>query len=223
MISEPRIRISPPEDNKPTRSRMPIERSRRWRSPYESEVLDPVVSVFVTQKAYVRFCAHAGSDLDREVGGGLVGKWRRDVASGEHFIAVEAVLPARYTKQGSTFLTFTQDTLVAMHQDLEKHYPGKNLVGWYHTHPRMGVFLSGYDVFLHENFFPELWQVALVMEPCSLQGGFFIRQQDGRLDPQRYFGFFELKVASRNVVHWTNLNPEDEEENVVAESLETSS
>lgn len=211
MITEPKIRISPPETIKPARSRIPVERVRRWHSPYESDGNQPIVSVFVTQKAYVRFCAHAGTDLDHEVGGGLVGKWRRDAMTNEQFIVVEAVLPARHTRQGATFLTFTQDTLVTMNEELEMHYPGKQLVGWYHTHPRMGVFLSGYDVFLHENFFPEPWQVALVMEPHSLQGGFFIRQQDGRFDPKQYFGFYELKVANRDVVHWCNLQPESDE------------
>lgn len=211
MITEPKIRILPPEAIKPVRARMPTTRARRWQSPYEGDDLKPNVSVFVTQKAYVRFCAHAGTDLDHEVGGGLVGRWRRDVASGEQFVVVEAVLPARHTRQGSTFLTFTQDTLVAMNQELEKHYPSRQLVGWYHTHPRMGVFLSGYDVFLHENFFPESWQVALVMEPHTLQGGFFIRQQDGRFDPKQYFGFYELRIGNRNVVHWCNLESEEDE------------
>lgn len=211
MISEPKIRIAPPEAIKPARSRIPTVRARRWWSPYESDGIQPSVSIFVTQKAYVRFCAHAGTDLDHEVGGGLVGKWRRDVTTGEQFIVVEAVLPARHVRQGATFLTFTQDTLVAMNQELEKHYPGKQLVGWYHTHPRMGVFLSGYDVFLHENFFSESWQVALVMEPHTLQGGFFIRQPDGRFDPKQYFGFYEIRVANRDVVHWSNLQAEEDE------------
>jgi proteasome lid subunit RPN8/RPN11 len=211
MINEEaKIRISPPVPIKPGRSRIPTSRVRRWLSPYEDDLGKPNVSVFVTQKAYVRCCAHAGTDLDQEVGGGLVGRWRRDAVTNEQFIVVEAVIPARHVRQGATFLTFTQDTLVAMNEELEMYYPGKQLVGWYHTHPRMAVFLSGYDVFLHENFFPEAWQVALVMEPHTVQGGFFIRQQNGRFDSKQYFGFYEMQVADRNVVHWSNLQPEDD-------------
>jgi proteasome lid subunit RPN8/RPN11 len=226
MINESKIRISPPEMGKPSRSRIPVGRVRRWHSQYETDtdMAKPAVSVYVTQKAYIRFCAHAGTDLDQEVGGGLVGKWRRDALTDEQFILVEGVIPARHVRQGATFLTFTQDTLVTMNDELEKHYPGKQLVGWYHTHPRMAVFLSGYDVFLHQNFFPEPWQVALVMEPHSIQGGFFIRQQDGHFDPKQYFGFYEVQAAAdRNVVHWTNLQPEEEglaEEPVLASSPE---
>lgn len=215
MLIEPRIRLSPPEESLPRHSRIPTLRGYRWRSPYDGDGARLGVSVFVTQRAYVRCCAHAASDLGVEVGGALVGKWRVDAQTGEHFIVVEAVLPARHTRQGSVFLTFTQDSLVAIHNDLDERYPGRDLVGWYHTHPRMGVFLSGYDVWLHEHFFPEPWQVALVIEPYAASGGFFVRQPDGRLDPQRYFGFYELATRGRgSVVYWNNLQAGETSENV---------
>jgi proteasome lid subunit RPN8/RPN11 len=146
------------------------------------------------------------------VGGWLIGKWRADRSSGAQFIVVEATLPAPYTRHGGAYLTFTQDTQVALHQMMEEKHPGKDLVGWYHTHPRMGVFLSEYDTWLHRHFFPEPYQVALVVEPYSSSGGFFIRQADGRLDARRYYGFFELyNRHKRSVVHWRNIYLEEEE------------
>ncbi len=216
MLSEsPRIRLSAPEEVEPPHARIPVPYAWRWYSPYELQLdrapveLAPSVAVFMSHKAYLRCCAHGGSDLDREVGGVLVGRWRRDVRTEQPFIVIEAALPARHTRQGSAFLTFTQDSLVAIHDDLEKRFPGRELVGWYHTHPRMGVFLSGYDMWLHQNFFPNPWQVALVIEPHSLQGGFFIHHSGGRLDPRRYFGFYELvRYGRRSVMCWTNLRPQ---------------
>ena len=210
MIAEPRIRLSPVATPAPRRSRIPVGRSRRWCSPFDDPQRRPGVAVFMTQPAYSGCCAHAGSDLHNEVGGALVGKWRADRRTGEQFVVVEAALPARHTRHGSVFLTFTQDSLVALHNDLDECYPGKELVGWYHTHPRMGVFLSGYDLWLHEHFFPEPWQVALVIEPYAALGGFFLRQADGRLDPQRYFGFYELAGnGQESWVFWNNLKPDE--------------
>jgi hypothetical protein len=70
----------------------------------------------------------------------------------------------------------------------------------------MGIFLSHYDTWLHNNFFPEQWQVALVIEPHKKLGGFFIRQPNGGLDPARYFGFHELEGNPNwSIVHWNNL------------------
>ena len=198
------VRLLPPTDTTPLRSKMPLERAQRWRSPFEQNE-DPLVSVFMTSNAFVRCCAHAGSDPDHEVGGGLVGEWHEDERLGS-FVLVDGIIPARHTRQGSAFLTFTQDTLVAMNEELEDRYPNRQLVGWFHTHPRMGVFLSSYDVWLHQHFFPEPWQVALVIEPHSAIGGFFVRQKSGFLDVHQYFGFYELRDEDTpSVVHWKNL------------------
>ncbi|MBA4420344.1 MAG: hypothetical protein C0391_04280 [Anaerolinea sp.] len=201
------IRLLPDEEMETTTSRIPTHRALHWRpktGPQTSS--QPVVSVFVTPKAFTRFCAHAHSDLENEVGGWLLGKQRLDKNTGEHFIVIDTAIPARHTLQGSAFLTFTQDSQVELHRHLQDNHPDKELLGWFHTHPRMGVFLSAYDTFLHNHFFPEMWQVALVIEPFSRCGGFFIRQQDGWMDPRQYFGFHELMMdRKRSVVHWRNM------------------
>lgn len=206
-MQEIRIRLSPMEKPEPYRSRIPYHHSRRWLSPGEDDgQISPAVSVFVTQRAFVRFCAYAGSDLENEVGGFLIGKWQVDIETNEQFIVIDTVLPAHHTRQGAAFLTFTHDSIVAMHNNLETYYPEKELVGWFHTHPRMGIFFSEMDTWLHMNFFPEKWQVALVIEPHSATGGFFIQQTDGFLDPRQYFGFYEImNHRERSVVYWRNM------------------
>ena len=203
------IRISTQDTTDKQHSHIPYGRARRWWSDVEDENRPSPVSVFVTQKAYVRICKHAGSDLENEVGGWMVGKRRTDQNTGEDFIVVEAVLPALHTKHGSAYLTFTQDTQVAMYDLMEERHPGKELVGWYHTHPKMGIFLSKYDHFLHENFFKHPWQVALVVEPHSNVAGFFGWDADGKLDQRYYFGFHEIDNGQdRSVVHWRNMSAE---------------
>jgi proteasome lid subunit RPN8/RPN11 len=190
---------------------MPLGSSRRWFSRHEEPGSHPHFPVFVSQDAYLRLVEHASSDLESEVGGILVGNWSMDAESLQQFIVVETALPARFTRQGSAYLTFTQDSLVDLHADMDEHYPDKQIVGWYHTHPGMGVFLSSYDSWLHHHFFPEPWQVALVIDPNSTTGGFFIRQADGVLDPGRCFGFYELDGNSgQSFVRWNNLQPESE-------------
>ena len=194
----------------PCKAPIPYKHAHRWVAEREAEALPPAVPVFVSQKAFVRFCLHAGSDPDNEVGGWLVGRWCVDDATAEQFVVVEAILPAIYTRHGSAFLTFTHDSQLFMLDLMEQRYPDKELVGWYHTHPRMSVFLSGYDTWLHEHFFPKPWQVALVIEPHSTTGGFFIRNVDGNLNPRLYYGFYELKDGrDRTVVHWHNMKREE--------------
>lgn len=204
------IQLQPTQKTEPSRGYIPYKSAHRWHSPHESEMLRPPLDIFMTQGAFVRTCAHAGSDLDNEVGGWLVGKWRADRRLHQEYIVIEKILPASYTRRGKAFLTFTQDSQVDMHGILEERYPGKVVVGWYHTHPRMGIFMSRYDTWLHRHFFQHPWQVALVIEPHSATGGFFIPGLDGQMDPYRYFGFYELTNRNgRSVVHWENLSMND--------------
>jgi len=205
-MNQLRIHLQPPENPAPRLATLPLEKARRWISPYEGEGDGAPISVFITQIARNQAVLHASSDLDNEVGGILVGKWCADSETARQFILITATLPARFTQQGSVFLTFTQDSLVDFHAKIDEKYPEDAIVGWYHTHPRMGVFLSHYDAWLHNHFFPELWQVALVMEPHTEAGGFFVRQADGLLDPSRYIGFYELEDNTGQAGHhWKNL------------------
>jgi len=211
MASTPRIRVLASDMTQPITTSLPTKRASRWNSPYDEIDLQPLVSVFMTQQTYSRICVHSVSDIKNEVGGVLIGQWCNDENNGQ-FIVVEHALPARHTRQGSVYLTFTQQSLVDIHDQMDANYKGLKIVGWYHTHPSMGVFLSHYDTWLHSNFFPEPWQVALVVEPVSAIGGFFIRQKSGILDPTRYFGFYELDGNyGRSMVYWNNLKQFEEE------------
>jgi len=207
-----RIRVSPPDMNQPITTPLPLKRASRWNSPYDSNGLAPLASVFMSQPAYSRICVHSVSDMRNEVGGILIGQWCVD-ENREQFIVVEHALPARFTRQSSVYLTFTQDSLVDIHDQIDANFKGSKIVGWYHTHPHMGIFLSHYDTWLHNNFFPEPWQVALVVEPASSTAGFFIRQKNNMFDPTRYFGFYELDGNyGRSMVNWSNLYRSEQEE-----------
>jgi proteasome lid subunit RPN8/RPN11 len=57
-------------------------------------------------------------------------------------------------------------------------------VGWYHSHTRSEILLSDADLAIHNRYFPERWQVALVMKPHTFQPariGYFFREADGRI------------------------------------------
>jgi proteasome lid subunit RPN8/RPN11 len=196
----------------PRRARIPLHRAQRWKAEGENGRA-PSLQVFVTQTAFKAINNHANSDLDNEVGGWLAGRWCKDIDTKTEYVVVEALLPAQQVRSGSTFLTFTHDSQVAMLAALEERYAKKGIVGWYHTHPRMGLFLSGYDTWLHEHFFPHPWQVALVVEPHTHTGGFFIRNGKQELDARRYFGFYELhNRRHESIVDWKNLQLEKKAE-----------
>ena len=47
------------------------------------------------------------------------------------------------------------------------------VVGWWHSHPGIGCFLSGTDISTQKYFFPEAYQVALVVDPIKDEFKFY--------------------------------------------------
>ena len=74
MSSKLSLQVAPVDMMEPITTPLPLNKARRWNSPYDTTGMHPVVSVFVTQPAYSRICVHSVSDLDNEVGGILVGE-----------------------------------------------------------------------------------------------------------------------------------------------------
>lgn len=129
------------------------------------------VRVFVSQAALQQIDAHAQSDLDREVGGVLMGHLRE----GESHLSIEvlAALPAVSDDHGPVHFTFTADAWARIHEDRSDQYPDLQIVGWFHTHPDLDVFYSSDDVVVHSAAFVMPWQVGLVVDPIRLKGCLF--------------------------------------------------
>jgi proteasome lid subunit RPN8/RPN11 len=129
------------------------------------------VQILVAPKAFSVIHAHAHSDLETEVGGFLIG--RPYVWEGRTYVEILEALPAEITSSSAAHLTISPDTWARAQTVIRDKYAEMYIVGWYHTHPRMSVFLSGHDLTIHEGFFQESWHVSLVLEPSRHEAGFF--------------------------------------------------
>jgi proteasome lid subunit RPN8/RPN11 len=110
---------------------------------------------------------HARSNSKTEVCGVLIGE---EVGGG---LKVTARIAGLNAAQAGTYVTFTQDTWEHIYKIKDKDYPDERIVGWYHSHPGFGVFLSDHDTFIHKNFFSAPTQVAWVYDPHSDEEGCF--------------------------------------------------
>jgi hypothetical protein len=73
---------------------------------------------------------------------------------------------------------------------------GMEPVGWYHSHTRSEIFLSPADLELYSEFFPERWQIAMVLRPTNLQptrAAFFFRDRSGAVKADAPVGEFKLE------------------------------
>jgi proteasome lid subunit RPN8/RPN11 len=127
-------------------------------------------TILVSDAVLEEILEYSERDLHREVGGFLIGC--SDTTPKRH-LEVRHFLPAVQAQSRIASLMFTHDTWAAMTRDVERDFPDLAVVGWHHTHPGFGVFLSSYDLFIQRNFFREPWQIAMVVDPRRQELGFF--------------------------------------------------
>ncbi|MBI4670895.1 MAG: Mov34/MPN/PAD-1 family protein [Chloroflexi bacterium] len=139
--------------------------------------------VFLHQRVNRSTTAHARQNSDREVGGLLLGDVCQD-QTGQLYVVVTHTLRAEFAAETRGHLTFTHKTWQQLHNDHLAQYPDKTIVGWYHTHPGWTIFLSKWDLFIHENFFREPWQIALVIDPSLDRAGIFVWNGGAVANPQ---------------------------------------
>lgn len=128
--------------------------------------------IVIKREAYKAIHAHVATDRDRELCGVLVGEMLKDRRG--PYLLISAAIRGEHADSQASQVMFTHETWNHIHKVKDAEYPGLRIVGWYHTHPGFGVFLSPQDEFIHRSFFNEHWQVAFVVDPQAGDEGFLV-------------------------------------------------
>lgn len=133
------------------------------------------VDIIMEESALRAAQAHALSSLSREVAGVLIGPPPEKQPDGRYVVHIFDTIIAKHTVMKGASVTYTPESWRYMNDRLDEKYPDGTavMVGWYHTHPGFGIFLSGMDQFIHQNFFTQIWHVAQVLDPVARTSGFF--------------------------------------------------
>lgn len=182
---EPDIRVSKPE---------PVYEEREGSGTYTSQIAQSqarvrvmgetlpsgtptsaAVDILMDEPALRAAQAHALSSLSREVAGVLLGPPPEKQPDGRYVVHVIDTIVAKHTVMNGASVTYTPESWRYMNDKRLEKYPNEEavIVGWYHTHPGFGIFLSGMDLFIHQNFFTQIWHIAQVLDPVARTSGFF--------------------------------------------------
>lgn len=120
---------------------------------------------------------HVFAHPEGEVGGVLVGR----LGDGGRLEIIGAI-PALRADGHRASVTFTHAAWAEIHSTMERQFrPDQRIVGWYHSHPGFGIFLSEHDLFIHRNFFYDTSQIAYVIDPYAATEGIF-GWRDGQVE-----------------------------------------
>lgn len=176
-------------------------------------------NIYIHQKVYAQIHKFSLNKTENEHGGILVGRVLNEM--GKENTIIEGFIEAKYNAATPTTLTFTHETWDYFHTEMDRKYKDKKIVGWIHTHPNFGIFLSENDRFIQKNFFADINQVAYVVDPIQNDEGFFF-WVNGNLERCPGFFLFDKNGVKIKQKTWTNDSDDSNNIDVVKQSKKNS-
>lgn len=134
-----------------------------------------IYEVYTFLKVLRGIMKHAKRNSDIEVIGFLVGKRYR--WNGKEYVVINAYLPT-VSKSTRYNVEIDEGGIEPALKIIKKKFPDSYIVGWYHSHPGFGVFMSARDIKTHRELFKEPYHVALVVDPILNEFDFYKVEND---------------------------------------------
>lgn len=152
------------------------DRTGRGERSLEGDFGHSPVEHYYRYRALEQAYKHARKYPNREVGGVLLGVIRR-FKQGRIITIVTSIIRADGAIGRQASLRFTPEAWAEVLgiRDRDPIYQDEvrwQIVGWYHTHPNFGIFLSSMDVHTHRTF-TDPGHIALVIDPVRNKYGTF--------------------------------------------------
>ncbi len=169
---------------------------------FGTEEFDEDLKIFIQQQALKNVDEYLSGDLNNELGGVLVGDICVNNTSNK-FILIDNLIIAKHSNSSLSRLTFTHETWDYINEVLERDFPDKKILGWFHSHPGHTVFLSNFDIFIQENFFNMDYMVAYVFDPSINDRGFFA-WRNKKIIKTKGFCMYDIKSKENFEVQLVN-------------------
>jgi len=158
----------------------PVRSVHAWRSMQYGN--GPAMNILTHHTVYEIIIEQAQASLPNETGGFLLGCVGFDPNSCCWHVEIDEVVPIQPSDCDPTHFSYSWHDVDRVRSYREQ--ARKALIGWYHTHPGLGIFLSKTDLEkTHTQLFNEPFQVALVYDPIGGRAGYFCWESPGALDP----------------------------------------
>ena len=119
-----------------------------------------------------------------EIGGMLMGQFKRVKGALTYRVSIEKFVPLEAKYQSVTKVEIDPMSLARDLGDAQDENPDLIVVGWFHTHPGHGLFLSRPDLEIHYSHFYRPYHLAMEIDSLSerLDTGFFTYLPSGHMN-----------------------------------------
>jgi proteasome lid subunit RPN8/RPN11 len=148
----------------------------RYRVPAQGYVPSSLKVVFL-QSALTKIFQHATEINNIERFGILIGGVSYDAERRENWVEIVDMLPAERVNANVASVEVSHEEIGRLNTKVDRILADTGdvirKIGWYHTHPGHGIFMSGTDQTNQAYCYTADWQVALVVDPIQHHYGVF--------------------------------------------------
>jgi proteasome lid subunit RPN8/RPN11 len=138
--------------------------------------------VYVTAYVVNKVWQHVNETPRLESGGVLIGHPFQCIDDPTiTFVIIVDALQQESNNRSVSHYTVGPTEIARVRAQIEKNYAGLKVVGWYHSHPGHGVFLSQQDMQIVQSLYNAEWHLAWVLDTIHNQSAFFFGPQGCKL------------------------------------------
>jgi len=139
----------------------------------------PGLRVNMSRAAYEKVVSLIEEGSSCEVCGVLAGLPYKDEKG--YYAEVSEAIEGKFADSRVKTVTFTHKTWQYINRQMDQNHADKLIVGWFHSHPGYGAYLSEDDIFVCRHYFRAPWQIAFVVDPIGGEKGIFYWGEEGKL------------------------------------------
>lgn len=152
---------------------------------------DDGLRIYMEDYAHTYLYQYAKSGATGEKLAVLMGKTLN--IDGQTTVFISGVIQAKYTEKLKGMETITKRSWQYIEEQIDKYFKGLSVVGWMHSRPSFGAFVTSRDEAYHKKVFNRDSQVFFVVDPADRLDRFYVLNDGGReLRPVKgYFIYYE--------------------------------
>ena len=138
--------------------------------------VDEELRIYMEDYVHTYLYQYARSSATGEKLAVLMGK--NLVIDGHETVFVSGVVQARYTEKLKGMETITKKSWKQIGEDIEKYFPDLNVVGWMHSRPSFGAFVTSRDEAYHKKVFGTDRKLFFVVDPIDRTDRFYVLNEN---------------------------------------------
>ncbi|NLK20866.1 MAG: LysM peptidoglycan-binding domain-containing protein [Epulopiscium sp.] len=175
------------------------------------------LNIYLEDYVYTYLYQYAKTNRGEEKGAALVGYYTEELGKKAAIISGAIQFEDLFC-EGEVLVTEPQ--IKEMQKKINRYFPDCELMGWMHTQPGYGIFLTTQDIRIHQDYFRESYQSFMIIDPIENAEAFFIWDEEEIKSAEGYYMYYDKneRMQEYMVNHKVGASNEelnDEKEDVV--------